>query len=980
MEPTAENLSALTKYLQQSMSPDAATRKPAEEFLRSVESQRGFGILLLTLLDSPNTHHHGAARAISAVEVAAAVTFKNYIKRNWKISDEETDKIHGQDRDAIKRSIVDLMLKSPPAIQKQLSAAIAIIGQQDFPGKWPHLLNEMVGKFATGDFHVINGVLQTAVSIFEKYAYEMKSQKLWEEIKFVLDNFARPFTDLLNSTMALAKEHAENAEALKVIFGSLVLIAKIFYLLNYQDLPEFFEDNMQVWMTHFLALLDSDNKVLKTHDDDEPGLLEELKSQICDNIGLYAFKYEEEFSPYMKPFVTSVWNQLQSLGPQVKYDMLTSNAIQFLASVADRAQYKSLFEDPSTLASICERIIVPNIEMRDCDVELFEDNPEEYIRRDLEGSDVDTRRRAACDLVKGLSRFFEHQITSIFGSYVKTMLDMYASNPSLKWKSKDAAIYLVTSLATKAKTAKHGITQTNQLVDLTDFCTKHVLPELANSSSIDSMPVLKAACIKYIMIFRSMLPPELIKSSIPHLIAFLKGHSHVTHTYAAAAIDKILILKVSGTVHNIAVVSSNDLQPLAEPLLHGLFAAFSLPGSSENEYVMKCIMRSFSTLQQSVVPYLATLLPVLTQKLVQAAKNPTKPHYNHYLFESLALSIKIVCTSRPGAVENFETVLFPVFQEILQQDVQEFVPYVFQILSLLLEVHSHGIPQPYMELFQFLLVPLLWERPGNVRPLVRLIQAFIRIGPGQVVQTGKLEALLGVFQKLIASRSNDHEGFNLLQTLVEHVPKDVLDGYIKGIFSLLFQRLTSSKTTKFVKSFLVFLFLYSAHYSGTAVQQLCDAIQPNLFGMVCERLVILEVQKVSGHSERKICAVGMTKWICETPCVLNGAYSRYWSPLLQALVGLFELPQDESLPDDEHFVDIEDTPGYQTAYSQLIFAGKKEHDPLASIVDPKANLAQGLAKVSAGHPGMLPPLVSQMEPKVQEYLQTYLRLANVNIS
>ena len=68
---------------------------------------------------------------------------------------------------------------------------------------------------------------------------------------------------------------------------------------------------------------------------------------------------------------------------QVKYDMLSSNAIQFLASVADRQQYKSLFEDPNTLASICERIIVPNIEMRDVDVELFEDNPEEYIRRDL---------------------------------------------------------------------------------------------------------------------------------------------------------------------------------------------------------------------------------------------------------------------------------------------------------------------------------------------------------------------------------------------------------------------------------------------------------------------------------------------------------------------------------------------------------------------------------------------------------------------
>lgn len=79
--------------------------------------------------------------------------------------------------------------------------------------------------------------------------------------------------------------------------------------------------------------------------------------------GLYAHKYEEEFQPFMQQFVTAVWNLLMNHGPQVKFDLLTSNAIQFLASVADRQQYKSLFEDPGTLASICEKIIIPNIQV-----------------------------------------------------------------------------------------------------------------------------------------------------------------------------------------------------------------------------------------------------------------------------------------------------------------------------------------------------------------------------------------------------------------------------------------------------------------------------------------------------------------------------------------------------------------------------------------------------------------------------------------
>lgn len=62
----------------------------------------------------------------------------------------------------------------------------------------------------------------------------------------------------------------------------------------------------------------------------------------------------------------------------------------------------------------------------DADEELFEDNPEEYIRRDIEGSDIDTRRRAACDLVRALTRHFEAIVISNFSQYVQAMLQVIA--------------------------------------------------------------------------------------------------------------------------------------------------------------------------------------------------------------------------------------------------------------------------------------------------------------------------------------------------------------------------------------------------------------------------------------------------------------------------------------------------------------------------------------------------------------------------
>jgi len=57
-------------------------------------------------------------------------------------------------------------------------------------------------------------------------------------------------------------------------------------------------------------------------DREEPGLLEQVKAQICENITMYAQKYDEEFSSHLPGFVTTVWNLLINTGSHVKYDQV----------------------------------------------------------------------------------------------------------------------------------------------------------------------------------------------------------------------------------------------------------------------------------------------------------------------------------------------------------------------------------------------------------------------------------------------------------------------------------------------------------------------------------------------------------------------------------------------------------------------------------------------------------------------------------
>ena len=965
MEATPENLQILATYLTHTLSPQYEVRKQAEDYLESVEETQNYAILLLQLAESQNIESH--------IRLAASIAFKNFVKRNWRIVEDKQNKIIEVDRGLIKKHIVNLMLKAPEGIQKQLSDAITIIGREDFPQKWSELIQEMVEKFKSGDFHAINGVLRTAHSLTKRYRYEFKSQELWSEIKIVLDSLAIPLTELLSSTMQVTAANAQNKEALTILFSSLLLICKIFYSLTYQELPDHFADEaLEPWMEHLHSLLVTDNKLLDTADDEEAGSLELIKSQICAIAGMFAQKYDEDFTSFLPNFVQSVWNLLVTTDTKPKHDLLVSTAIEFLASVIERPTYKTLFEDESMLRNICENVIIPNMQFRDSDEELFEDNPEEYLRRDLEDSDVGTRRYSATNLIRGLCKYFEQPVSQILTAYIVTLLEEYQRDQTKNWKSKDTSLYLISALAGRSKTSKHGITQTSEFVNVVDVYKAQCLTEL-QQPDLTKQLVLRSDSIRYLTIFRSVLPRDILLTSVPLLITHLNSPCIVLHTYAAHCIEKLLMLRVGDQ----PVVTPVDIHPVFESLLTGLLKCLQMQGSQENEYVMKALMRSLSVMKEKVTPYASSLMSELTTKLTVVSQNPSKPHFNHYLFESICCVIRYSCKISPDLSTKFEELLFPIVENIFVRDVSEFLPYVFQLLSLLLEIRPLPIPPAYMTIYPHLLVPLLWERSGNVPALVRLLQAFIERAPNELPMGDKFMNLLGVFQKLIASKSNDHEGFYLLGSLVEHVNPETIMPHYKDIFILLFQRLHSSKTTKYSKGLIIFLSLFAGKRGGPLLFKIVDSIQPKLFRMLLEKVIVTDVQKVGGQTERKICAIGITKLLTETPDMLTDEYIDQWIPLLQVLISIFELPEDSSTPDDEHFIDIEDTPGYQTAFSQLIMAGLKDYDPFGPVV-PKTNLAQSLHKLSSQVPGKIPRMItSGLSPEATIFLQSYLQQAGV---
>lgn len=546
-----------------------------------------------------------------------------------------------------------------------------------------------------------------------------RSDELYKELKHCLEHFQQPLLDLMKITRHQIASGGQEKGNLVQMMMATRSICRIFYSLNWQDLPAFFEDHIDEWMNEFIFFLQYDNALLVDADEeDESSVLDVVQEAVVENLNLYIEKYEDEFKPYLEPFGKLVLQYLSNkLTIHPKHDALAAGCMKYLRAIGMASQSKAFFEQPGALEQVCNQIVVRNLQLRTSDEELFEDNPMDFIRRDIEGSDGDTRRSAARDLVRGLLRHFHGQVTQICLGLVQSMLAEYAKDPANKWRLKDVSINLVIAIAVQKQSKLRGVSELNAAIPIMDFFSAHIAPEMAKPN--DDLKMLKAGSIKFVSTFRNQLTADMMQQLVPMLIQMLVPNQFVVHTYAASCLERLLTVKEANGQLRYGAAS---LTPSVPTLLQKLFGILEQPNYPENDYLMKTVMRIFHVAKENIVPFTDTAVSKLTTVLKKICANPTNPTFAHYLFESISVLILNVCKTNPAATEQFENLLFPPFQSILSADIELLSPYVYQVLALMLELRQQGVSQAYMSMFPILLTPALWERNSNVTALVKLME------------------------------------------------------------------------------------------------------------------------------------------------------------------------------------------------------------------------------------------------------------------
>ena len=179
---------ALLEVLSRAMSPADEIRKPASATLKQLETRPGFVSLLLHLSQTSPQDPHVHLRQFASIQL------KNVVVRNWRSG----GNIQENERISLRQSLLGRLQEQNPHVAEQLLVVIGKIAREDFPERWPALLDTLMQQ-ATAPHAPF--VTRTMNKIFKTLSSKRKGPD------------RRVYSDLANRTLPYLVPHWSKRQA-----------------------------------------------------------------------------------------------------------------------------------------------------------------------------------------------------------------------------------------------------------------------------------------------------------------------------------------------------------------------------------------------------------------------------------------------------------------------------------------------------------------------------------------------------------------------------------------------------------------------------------------------------------------------------------------------------------------------------------------------------------------------------------------------
>ncbi|GMG19763.1 unnamed protein product [Ambrosiozyma monospora] len=386
----------LIQHFLNTLSPDNSTRVASESFLLETSIQQP-SILIdsIQLLKQDNIPHH--------VKLIAITFVKNKIKSSWFIKQDSPQSIRNlwlpdDLKDSVKMNLIDSLFNSNDLnnlILQQLVNSVDLINHFDPAGtNWDQELSQLTytnltNNSKTNDELFVYKNLLLIKTITKKHRYDSSEQ--------------RPqFVDKVVEVLFPLLEQLLSANVLKP--NSVYLILKIYKYTTFTFLPPYLQDlsNLNKWVNHMLNII---NKYDNPNGNDE-ATSKCIKWSLANLYRIVSrhLRISTNKQSLVQHFIPAILQQFfPIIGNPSKMSQLSDSSKYYLVSfITESLKIDETWQNilQSSLEQIMNLLIIPMLSANEEIVELFEDDPQEYLRRYYDmNHDLKTGYQASIEFV-----------------------------------------------------------------------------------------------------------------------------------------------------------------------------------------------------------------------------------------------------------------------------------------------------------------------------------------------------------------------------------------------------------------------------------------------------------------------------------------------------------------------------------------------------------------------------------------------------
>ena len=718
---------------------------------------------------------------------SATVFLKNYIQdyfydfsnnailNKQKIMDESL-------KTYFKENILKLMLNVENTLLPNIIEMIKIIVQNanGYLIIWPNLMNFIGDVLNKHDLSKSIHIYELIAKIIKRYHIESKSDPLFREIINTMKYICQPMTDdALNiiNFFNTYEPNNKNDEIMTQCLKTMNKIMSIFYSLNYQDFPEFFEDHLQEWINilNDTVLLPNKNSNMKAISKNLTDLVLKVKAKALKNINLYYSNYYEDVENYVQQFSSSVWIVMCNCKINDNFSKLMKELLDFFKYGFQMRRINNL--NMVQLNQIIENIILPNMTMSNKEIDDFKDNPIEFLKIEFEEYDMSSNKYYSINLLQLIISNYPDVNKQIIVPKINDFLNEYNNDKNKYWNKKLMAINLLLASCIKTFAQRFGVTELNPNSIYTD------IESLINEIFVKEFQTYKSPVIsqiyslKFLSTFRLQISDKnKLSQIILMLIEILNNCGDVTQYACLLCLDYIINMKDLNTRKSSTVDIVNN-ESIFNKLISSLL---NFINKNTNIFAMRCFFRTLKLTQDQKLQCLADSINTSMDNILKLIiTNPQTDEFNYYFFETCALIMqKFRINNNGGAdltlVKKFENTLRADLSLVLEKNVTDLLGYTFQLFAYYLFITNDNNNFYQTILTNILTNNNMWDI--NMKylypPSIEFIKVILITNKTFCENKNVIDLLFKICQTLLENKCFNFV-FQLIEYLINYVNADI---------------------------------------------------------------------------------------------------------------------------------------------------------------------------------------------------------------